>query len=100
MDPVNQPAAPNFSRYDRIPVVSTITSLYCFYVKLRIVLNTPPSSLSKRNISYYKNKSILRCLVLLLPVIGNLAIYIYDKRILKQTDSDLNSDAEADFVPI
>lgn len=60
---------------DYIPVVSTVTNLVDLFFKA-VVLPT----IEKKN-HYYTHiddKSVLRCLILLIPILGNLIVAIYD----------------------
>lgn len=91
-----------FTVYDKIPLVSTATNLYCLYIKASIALGVTPSNLDHRDITYYKEKNVFRCLVLLIPGLGNLAVYLYDhynKRLPSQGKEKHESPFQAPAVP-
>lgn len=65
---------------DRLPVVSTVTNLIDLFEKCAFTCCCKPNSIhSNRYFSYIHNKSILRSLVLLVPILGNILVGVYDK---------------------
>lgn len=64
---------------DWIPFVSTVTNMVDLIGKGIIGLSSaPPKDLSNRYVEHLKEKSVTRCLTLMVPVIGNLTVKIYD----------------------
>ncbi|MBS4168594.1 HEAT repeat domain-containing protein [Parachlamydia sp. AcF125] len=64
---------------DYIPGISTITSLIDLFQKCVVLPFKQKANISKNHYyTYLKQKSFSRCVVLLLPVIGNILIAIYD----------------------
>jgi hypothetical protein len=66
--------------YDGIPFVSTLTNLYIIFQKCVLipVAEAKTSCLDNHYFTYLEEKSLLRCIVLLLPILGNLIVYLYD----------------------
>lgn len=70
----------NSSYYDYIPVVSTSINLVEILIKIKIDLTTQSSGqLKNRVIKHCKNTTYTRCLILLVPILGNLIVFIYDR---------------------
>lgn len=66
---------------NRIPIVSTVTSSINLFQKY-VILPKLDKEVALKN-RYYQQLSqthLLRCVLLLIPVLGNIVIYIYDKR--------------------
>ncbi|MBS4168595.1 HEAT repeat domain-containing protein [Parachlamydia sp. AcF125] len=64
---------------DYIPGVSTVTNLIDLFQKCAVLPFKQKANISKSHYySYLKQKSFSRCVVLLLPVIGNILVAIYD----------------------
>lgn len=64
-------------RNDRIPLVSSVTNIVDLVAKVNLPKN--PAEISKDYyVTYLSQKSVLRCVVLLVPFIGNLVVKIYD----------------------
>lgn len=62
---------------DKVPFVSSVTNTLDIFQKSVFV----PLSNTKTRCHYYKHlesKSFIRCLALLIPIIGNIAIFIFD----------------------
>jgi hypothetical protein len=76
------PVISSYARFDRaskwIPVLSTITSLWDIACKLYMACWKNPIDPDNHYWSYIHDKSYLRCIALLFPFIGNIAIFIYD----------------------
>lgn len=92
---------------DKIPVISTATNLYVLCQKYVLFAETIitknkqdiSSKLIKNDIQYkyIKNKSIFKCVVLLIPIIGNIAVILYDysqKLTKEQTIAVVKKDGE------
>jgi hypothetical protein len=64
---------------DYVPLISTASNLVAIFEKF-VVLPFIESSkkLSNRYYALIENKSLLRCLILLIPLIGNIIIGIFD----------------------
>ena len=74
---------------DYIPAVSTLSNLVDLFQKCVVLPRMSKQSIV--NSHYYthlKNKSILRCIILLIPVIGNVIVGIYDFANRKYNDKD------------
>jgi hypothetical protein len=88
------PVISSYARFDRaskwIPVLSTITSLWDIACKLYMACWRNPINPDNHYWSYIHDKSYLRCIVLLLPFIGNIAIVIYDLIVRCQTNAILD----------
>lgn len=77
--------ADNFCDY--IPCFSTVSNLIDLFQKCVIVhLINKQTVINSRYFTHLKQKSFLRCTVLLIPVIGNVLIGIYDFKNRKQED--------------
>ncbi|MBS4168592.1 HEAT repeat domain-containing protein [Parachlamydia sp. AcF125] len=64
---------------DYIPAISTITNLIDLFQKCVVLPFKQKINVSKSHYyAYLKQKSFSRCVVLLLPVIGNILVAIYD----------------------
>ncbi|MCB1112325.1 MAG: DUF4116 domain-containing protein [Chlamydiales bacterium] len=64
---------------DYIPVVSTVSNLVDLFQKTVVISNMKPTTIEKAHyFSHLNKKSKTRCAVLLIPVLGNLAVAIYD----------------------
>ncbi|MBS4168597.1 NACHT domain-containing protein [Parachlamydia sp. AcF125] len=64
---------------DYIPAISTITNLIDLFQKCVMLSFKQKASISKSHYyTYLKQKNFSRCIVLLLPVIGNILVAIYD----------------------
>jgi hypothetical protein len=66
--------------YDRIPVISTLTNLYIIFQKCILIPLAEAMTPCQNNhyFTHLQEKSLLRCIVLLFPFLGNLALYLYD----------------------
>jgi hypothetical protein len=62
---------------DRYPVISTISNCADLVLKLLYSPLTPTSF--ERYITHIQNKSIGRCAILLIPVIGNVIVWLQDR---------------------
>jgi Domain of unknown function (DUF4116) len=74
---------------DYIPAVSTLSNLTDLFQKCVVLPFVSTQSIT--NSHYYthlKNKSILRCIILLIPVVGNIIVGIYDFANRKYNDRD------------
>lgn len=67
---------------DYIPFVSSYTNIVDLIKKKRFEVNESPKldppSLKEKYITYIENKSEIRCAILIIPVIGNALVGIYD----------------------
>ncbi len=69
---------------DYIPVVSTLTNLVVLFQKCLVVPFTDVKYVeSSHYFTHLKNKSFLRCMALLVPLLGNLVIVFYDLASIK-----------------
>lgn len=67
---------------DYIPLVSTITNLYDLVMKhIAFPMMDEETVKGDQFYSYLKDKSTIRCMVSLVPVLGNIAIAIYDENV-------------------
>ena len=74
---------------DYIPVVSTASNLIDLFQKCVILpLMNKQSIANNHYYTYLKEKNVSRCLVLLIPVIGNIIIKICDYRKFKLIQKD------------
>ena len=63
---------------DALPVISTVTNL--IHIFLKAVCPLLPSSIQgNRFFTHIREKSLSRCLVLLIPILGNITIALYDR---------------------
>lgn len=75
---------------DYIPVISTASNLFDIFQKTLYVDNLDKKTIN--NDHYYKHlkqKSNLRCIILLIPIFGNIAIGIYDFVTWKYHDKEM-----------
>ncbi|MBS4168371.1 hypothetical protein [Parachlamydia sp. AcF125] len=64
---------------DYVPVISTVTNLVALFQKSVVFSLKQKAAISESHYySYLQQKSFSRCLVLLIPVIGNIMVGIYD----------------------
>ncbi|MBS4167809.1 ankyrin repeat domain-containing protein [Parachlamydia sp. AcF125] len=64
---------------DYVPGLSTITSLVDLFQKCVLLLSKQKADISKSHYyTYLQQKSFSRCIMLLIPVIGNISVAIYD----------------------
>lgn len=84
--------------FDIIPVVSTFSNIYTLFLKAKWALKGPPS-LSDHHISYHKDKSVLRCVILLVPIIGNVLIYFADKCEKNRSESSEDQQTKPEVSP-
>ena len=64
---------------DYIPVVSSLTNLIDIFQKC--VILSFKNQITIENNHYYehlKNKSYIRCIILLIPILGNIIVFILD----------------------
>lgn len=74
---------------DRIPVVSTLTNLTVLFQKCVVLPFMKNESVAGSHYyTHLKNKPLLRSVVLLLPLVGNIAVGIYDFLSMKLSDKD------------
>ena len=64
---------------DRIPIISTLVNLYYLFQKCVIDIFKIDSSARSFNAEHISHKSYLRCVVLLVPILGNIVVYLYEK---------------------
>lgn len=67
---------------DYVPFVSTVTNLFDLFCKHVVI---PKLDTKNHFFTYLKNKNDFRCVALLIPVIGNVIVYLYDKYIALKT---------------
>lgn len=74
---------------DRLPVMSTPVNLINIFLKCVISCQNPDSIKKNRYFTHVKDKSLLRCVTLLIPIIGNIIVGIYDivKHCKKKNDA-------------
>lgn len=65
---------------DKIPFASTVSNLINLFQKYVFKKVDPATINQNRYFKYINEKSISRCVVLLIPVFGNIIIALYDKR--------------------
>lgn len=76
---------------DYIPVVSTLTNLVDLFQKCLVVPFMHEKYIhTSHYFTHIKNKSFARCAVLLLPVVGNIVIILYDLAGLKVRNDQKN----------
>ncbi|CDR34905.1 hypothetical protein [Criblamydia sequanensis] len=64
---------------DYIPVISTITNLFFGILEKMVLVYVQSTSLKENHyFSYIKDKSIFRCITLLVPFLGNILVGILD----------------------
>lgn len=63
---------------DYVPVASTVTNLVNIFEKCAFSCCSARSINSNRYFTHVKDKSILRCVILLVPILGNIIVGIYD----------------------
>lgn len=74
---------------DYIPFVSTLSNLIDLFQKCVVLpLVSNQSIVNSHYYTHLKNKSILRCTFLLIPVIGNIIVGIYDFTNRKYNDKN------------
>jgi len=63
---------------DYIPVVSSVTNLVVIFQKYVVMPNLKESNIVNNHyFIHLQNKNTVRCVVLLLPVLGNIFVAIY-----------------------
>lgn len=75
--------------YDYVPFVSTLSSSIDLFKKY-VLLNFSSKQFVEKN-HYYtqlKRKSIFLSIILLIPVIGNLTVFVYDLKYSKYNERD------------
>lgn len=74
---------------DRTPIISTISNIIDIFIKT-VVLPFKKSAHIERNPFYahLKDKSFTRCAVLVVPVLGNVAVWLYDRSQSKYGNKD------------
>lgn len=80
---------------DKVPFISTATNLFNLSVKFYLVFQSEASVNEDPNFVYIKNKNIFRCVILLVPVLGNVAVYMYDRIQYARTLASLQSELSA-----
>ncbi|PIS00701.1 MAG: hypothetical protein COT84_06255, partial [Chlamydiae bacterium CG10_big_fil_rev_8_21_14_0_10_35_9] len=79
---------------DYVPGLSSVSSLTDLFLKTVIFPNIEPSSIkSSHYYTHLSQKSFTRCIALLIPVIGNILVAIYDFVNRKYDDKDFMLDA-------
>jgi hypothetical protein len=68
----------NYEKLDYIPIASTLKSTKELFEKYVALPFRNSQATSEHNYSYLNNKPLLRCITLLIPVIGNILVGIYD----------------------
>lgn len=66
---------------DYIPIVSSLSNLFDIFCKkifIPILQKTNSEILKNRYFCYINQKDLFRCAILLIPIVGNLIIYIQD----------------------
>ncbi len=63
---------------DYVPVVSTVVNLYDLFTKYTMISERDAEASMDPYTVYIQRKSFFRCITLLIPVIGNLSIAVYD----------------------
>lgn len=74
---------------DYIPFVSTVSNIVVLFLKCQLS-HVPRSKITDHYYKYLKDKSCTRCIVLLLPVTGNIIILIYDSIKNKNTNISIS----------
>ncbi len=71
---------------DKVPVISSASNLYDIFAKMAFV---PPKTEPSNNpyIRHLRDKSYARCVILLLPFLGNIVVGLYDLANRKWNDS-------------
>ena len=84
---------------DYVPIVSTVKSLVhlfkkCFVIPMMHLMN-PESIKESKHYTWLQQRSFSRCIVLLVPILGNILVGIYDllerKRERKRVNSEIKS---------
>ncbi len=86
---------------DYIPVVSTVTNVADLVLKGAITLMDQQrleEALQSNFFQHIQDKSIARSVALLVPVVGNGIIYLYDRETGKVSDPEV-VDAEGELLP-
>lgn len=63
---------------DYVPIISTVTNLVDIFEKCAFKFYCSSIHKSNRYFSYINDKSILRCTTLLVPILGNILVGVYD----------------------
>lgn len=82
--------------FDYTPVVSTFANLYHIYFKIISSNSTENKIKENHYYNHIKNKSFFRCIILTIPVIGNIVIGIYDE-IKKRNKKEMNNHKELGY---
>lgn len=73
--------------YDYIPCVSTFTGIKGVITNLmKDRLSSPSIEISEHSFKYLEERSLIRCCILLIPILGNILVAIYDFRKVKVLD--------------
>lgn len=66
--------------WDYVPVLSTVTSLVHLFTKVVILPRKEEAEIENNHYyTHLKDRSFLRCITLLIPVLGNFLVYRWDK---------------------
>jgi hypothetical protein len=69
---------------DYIPVVSTLTNLVVLFQKCLVVPFMKADFIDTSHyFTHLKSKTFVRCIVLIIPVLGNAIVLLYDLALLK-----------------
>lgn len=75
--------------WDRLPVISTVSNIVNLFIKTVVLPFKSPSSVGGNPFYVHlKDKSFTRCIVLLIPVLGNVAVWVYDMSQRKYDDAE------------
>ena len=67
----------NYEKLDYIPIASTLKSTKELFEKYVALPFRNSQATSEHNYSYLNNKPLLRCITLLIPVIGNILVLCF-----------------------
>lgn len=63
---------------DYIPIVSTVNNIFVLFRKVKMFLSKKENHVQKSYYTHLKQKSFIKCVVLLVPVLGNILIGLID----------------------
>lgn len=77
---------------DYVPIVSTVVNLTNLFVKCVILPMSKAESINRSHyFTHVQDKSYIRCLTLLIPILGNIVVALYDWHANRKIDSSSTS---------
>lgn len=85
---------------DKVPFLSTLTNLINLIAKIVFsTLGIPSGIALKKWRNYIEDKSLWKCLLLCVPVLGNIIVYLYPPRVRTRLNELLGHPKKYDLLP-